>query len=548
MAQKLWRSLSVVCCASLVSVLMLSSSNPGLAGGMPQPRYDSATDQVFWFIQTSDTHIGASGSTDSNRLMWLVTEALQKIEPSFIIVTGDLTDSTNGNLLGIPNGPYQTEWTQYKSIVDPYVNSLNYYDIPGNHDAYNDQDFSYYLNNSVQGRATHQTQVSFVKDFGYGKYHFLGINTADNSGAKFSLSWPYGDYAGLDLTELGFIRDEMHAYPDANLTLVFGHHPLFDTGDSQDTYVYYGLADFMSLMDSSYSTVYGYGHTHAFSEAFFVPSDPLYKGFFYFNVASLAKSSANQYTIIAIDHDGLSSKTRTVGMWPAVLITAPLDVELGVNNPYTYSVLASTSNPIRALVFDKNPVSTVQYRIDGGTTWYFMDPVSGNAHLWQGLWNAASLAQGSHTVEVKATSSSGTSNDVVTVNLVGAAPTLKIGATFNEIGKYVTSRKTGTSFVPGTSFKQGDRVVLRMLVKDTNGSPVSGATVNLSISGPSTAATSAVSGSNGIAEASWPTSALNKRGVGGTPTGSYTATVNSVVGALPWDEISKTQNFVLAGR
>ena len=51
------------------------------------------------------------------RLRWLVTTARSIINPSFIVATGDLTDSTNGGVLGIPNGPWQAEWDEYKEIL-----------------------------------------------------------------------------------------------------------------------------------------------------------------------------------------------------------------------------------------------------------------------------------------------------------------------------------------------------------------------------------------------------------------------------------------------
>ena len=102
----------------------------------------------------SDLHIGQRGTTDSTRLQWLVTTARNVIKPSFIVATGDLTDSTNGNLFGIPNGPYQAEWDQYKAILTARMPGPDFfYDLPGNHDAYSDPDFAYYLANSVQGRA-----------------------------------------------------------------------------------------------------------------------------------------------------------------------------------------------------------------------------------------------------------------------------------------------------------------------------------------------------------------------------------------------------------
>ena len=82
----------------------------------------------------------------------LVSQARNVINPSFIVVTGDLTDSTNGNIFGYPNGPYQAEWEQYKNILSSNgVDASFYYDIPGNHDAYNEQYFIYYVANSIQG-------------------------------------------------------------------------------------------------------------------------------------------------------------------------------------------------------------------------------------------------------------------------------------------------------------------------------------------------------------------------------------------------------------
>ena len=98
--------------------------------------YSSKTNRIFWFIHASDLHIGTGGSTDSNNLSWLVTTAKNTINPSFIVVSGDLTDSTNDNSLGYPDGPYQEEWNLYKSIVDGKVDAGMYFDIPGNHDDY----------------------------------------------------------------------------------------------------------------------------------------------------------------------------------------------------------------------------------------------------------------------------------------------------------------------------------------------------------------------------------------------------------------------------
>ena len=146
------------------------------------------------------------------------------------------------------------------------------------------------------------------------------------------------------------------------------------------------------------------------------------EGVFYFNVSSLGKDSPNQFTVTAIDCNGIASVTQTAGTWPVVLITAPMDKNLGKNvNPFTYSVTNSAANPIRALVFDTGIVNQVQYRIDLAGSWYPMQRTSGTnpnyPHLWEATWNATALASGEHTIEVQASTASGVRTDTVKVNV-----------------------------------------------------------------------------------------------------------------------------------
>jgi hypothetical protein len=521
-----------------------------LSAGSPYSAYYSAdTDKILWFIQASDPHIGTSGSTDSNNLQWLVGQARQAIAPSFIVVSGDLTDSTNGNIFGYPNGPYQAEWDQYKTILSASgVDASSYFDFPGNHDAYNDKYFSYYLANSIQGRATGKTQASWTRTGPWGTYHFLGINTADNTGAAFSLFWPYGDYAGLDSSELSFISSAMNANAGAGLTLVFGHHPLASTGDSTDTYLFYGKDEFISLMNNHGASLYGYGHTHASSEQFF--SQNMTSGIFYFNVSSLGKDSPNQYAVTAIDCNGIASVTQSVNTWPVVLITAPMNRRLGGTvNPYAYPVTNSASNPVRALVFDPSTVTQVQFRVNGGA-WQPMTVVSGNPRLWQGIWNASSLTEGEYSLDVQATTGSGVRSDTISTYVKSQVQT-KIGISETlSIGKYVTSgsRKTKTTVFENTeTFKQGETVVIRGTVKNMSGTPVPNATIGLAITGPSSITlTSALSNSSGVAEAKWTTTAPNKRGQGGTPTGTYSATVTGLSATgYQWDGVVESSSFTI---
>jgi hypothetical protein len=148
-------------------------------------------------------------------------------------------------------------------------------------------------------------------------------------------------------------------------------------------------------------------------------------GVFYFNVSSIGKDSPNQYAVTAIDCNGISSATQTVGTWPVVLITAPMNRRLGgIVNPYAYTVTNASSNPIRALVFDPATVTQVQFRVNAGA-WQQMTVAPDSPGLWHGIWDASALPEGEHTIDVQATTGSGTRTDTVTTYVKSSStPTL----------------------------------------------------------------------------------------------------------------------------
>jgi hypothetical protein len=395
---------------SFLIVLLFPAPGMALRG---QAYYHSSADRLFWFMIISDSHIGVDGNQDTEYLTWAVTEARSIIDPLFIVNSGDLTDSTNGGT--IPNGPYEEEWIDYRQIInDAGLTPDIYYDIPGNHDAYNDKDFAYYKAYSMQGSAHNATQHSWVKTFEFGSYQFLGICTAGNDGAPFSI-WPwdnFGDHAGLDQVELGFIEAELKAQPLAELVLIFGHHP-FEAGydDWTDTGLSYGLSNFLNLIDAYGVSLYEFGHTHDYNENIY--SQDLSNGIFYMTVDSLGKSNNDHYAVMALDGNGISIVPGQKGEWPLVLITAPMDRCLGIcPNSFAYDIPQSHANPIRALVFDKNPVSLVDFRIDETGDWQPMQPVDGTP-VWFGLWDARLYTPGPHTIEVRA-QGSGVTTDSVT--------------------------------------------------------------------------------------------------------------------------------------
>ncbi len=131
-----------------------------------------------------------------------------------------------------------------------------------------------------------------------------------------------------------------------------------------------------------------------------------------------------------------------------------------------------------------------------------------------------------------------------------AAGQLDAGVASLATGVYQTTGKgknKTVTFVATSSFAVGDGVVLRGHVEDGTGNPVSGATVTFEISGPETASLSAgPSDTGGAVETVWQTEGPNKKGRGGTPAGTYTATTSNVsVDGYDWNAQGTAVSFSL---
>ncbi|MEJ2485228.1 MAG: hypothetical protein P8Y68_05790 [Anaerolineales bacterium] len=121
-----------------------------------------------------------------------------------------------------------------------------------------------------------------------------------------------------------------------------------------------------------------------------------------------------------------------------------------------------------------------------------------------------------------------------------------------SVSELVTGKLTGKgknlTFTLTTLFAAGDSVIFQAKVVDTStGLPIPNATVDITIIGPETVTLiSGLSDSAGIAEATWRTSAPNKRGQGGTTPGDYTATVSNVtVSGYNWDGVTAWNAFTI---
>ncbi len=351
-----------------------------------EPRYTDDADAVFWFMVISDVHCGAlefGRNVPVENLGWALGEANRAIDPEFIVNCGDLTDSTNGGILPA-QGPFQEEWDMYSGVLSEYgMRHDFYYDLPGNHDAYNDFGLTYYLANSMQGQATGKLQYAWEQTYDFGRYSFFAVNTADRTGGSWGSNRP-----GLRPSELQDFEALLYTHRLGNLRIVFGHHPISFFKD--------GAAEFTDLLHTYNVNAYIYGHTHLNFVSWM-------DGILSFNISSLSQDLDRRYAVFAIDNDAISYGTKGVWELGLLIVTAPWNVDLAGGNPHAYLVSRnSPSNPVRALFFDSNPPRSVQYSLNHGL-WQPMEEV--REHLYQGWFDARQLDSGRQRLQVKAITS-----------------------------------------------------------------------------------------------------------------------------------------------
>lgn len=373
----------------LLAALPARAADPGAA------RYLDDTDGIFWFLHISDTHVGEDlgyGTQDTDNLSWVLAAADGVIFPEFIVCTGDLVDATDGWL--VPSGQYQSEWDEYDGLLAGRSVTF-FHDLPGNHDTYFDEGATHYLGNSLIGTSYGTMHEAWSHAFPFGEYLFVGLNSADTSGA-----WAGFDNPGIGAEEQAVLAESLAAWDEARLAFVFSHHPSDDLEE--------GAEEVEALLAEGGVSAWGAGHVHAHSEE-------QRAGTLHLVLDSSGKGEEHNLGLYAVDHDGVALRAADIGRWPLVLITAPVDAGLGGENPWAYTVsIHHDANPVRALVFDENPPVSVYFRVDGGEA-VAMEEQAPN--IWQAPWDATGLSEGRHEVAVHAVSLSGSDSHTIEVEV-----------------------------------------------------------------------------------------------------------------------------------
>ena len=195
-----------------------------------------AAEEDFFFIQLSDTHWGFTGpavNPDSTGTLKKAVEAVNnlKIQPDFIMFTGDLTHVTDDDK------DRRKRLSEFRDVIGNLkVKNMRF--MPGEHDAGLDE-----------GEA--------FKEF-FGKTHYA----FDHKGVHFIVLDNVSDPTStIGEEQLEWLSADLKQHDKNSQIVVFTHRPLFDLYPDWDWYTRDGAKAMGLLMPYSNVTIF-YGHIH----------------------------------------------------------------------------------------------------------------------------------------------------------------------------------------------------------------------------------------------------------------------------------------------
>ncbi|KAL0084270.1 Metallo-dependent phosphatase-like protein [Phycomyces blakesleeanus] len=195
---------------------------------------------IFYFVQISDLHISKfrpKGHT--HYFLHFIRSILPVLKPSFVVVTGDLTDAKD--MRRVTSQQYVEEWSLYNYAIDQGVQGTRWYDMRGNHDCF---DLPSWKSRANLYR-THGQSASLIAEGGgiyaweerleYGRYKFIAIDACPKKGPSRPLNF-FGYLTSKAMDQLA-----SHVLSDSyNHTFMFSHYPtttmVFGLGDILQAY------------------------------------------------------------------------------------------------------------------------------------------------------------------------------------------------------------------------------------------------------------------------------------------------------------------------
>ncbi|KAI9593790.1 Metallo-dependent phosphatase-like protein [Syncephalis fuscata] len=308
-------------------------------------------DNILYFMQISDLHISRYHTVGGvAHLMHFLQTTLPLVSPSFVLVTGDLTDAKSERVLA--GVQFEDEWQTYhrllksSGVLDKAEGKF-WHDLRGNHDCFSVNGWKDKNNYYRQyGASPHDGGWSFDVKRSFGNYSFVAIDGCPQIGT----GRLYNFFGYVDTNEMNQFAQALDESRTSQHTFLLSHYPVTTTvfGITSDGRTFDELSRGISM--------YLCGHLHRLAGGL---GDMLqgYKpsGFMELELPDLKLTAS--YRILAIDHDMISitDQILEVPEIPMPIISA----ELPEKQPSSPVILITNPKDARYLMPDREPISRI---------------------------------------------------------------------------------------------------------------------------------------------------------------------------------------------
>ncbi|KAF9119027.1 Transmembrane protein 62 [Mortierella sp. 14UC] len=255
-------------------------------------------DNIFYFIQVSDLHISTFRKASTANFYTFLSTAIPLVEPAFVVVTGDLTDAKDKQLVG--SMQYVNEWVTYRDALEESGvltkrNGTFWHDLRGNHDCFNVPSWDSKENMFADLSASQSPGFMFDVRTGYGKYGFIGIDACPKPGP----ARPYNFFGLFETPDMDHLSERLALSDGNNHTFVFSHYPVTTTMFGETS-----LGESFADLSKSFS-VYMCGHLHKLKWGL---GDALqsYQPTHFLELEVGDMKQNGLYRIMVVDHDMIS--------------------------------------------------------------------------------------------------------------------------------------------------------------------------------------------------------------------------------------------------
>ncbi|RDX91981.1 putative metallophosphoesterase, partial [Mucuna pruriens] len=360
------RSTRVIVAISILFGICAAASNERVTNVREGP------DSVVWVVQLSDLHFSVHHPNRALDFAQLVGPALSIINPSLVLITGDLTDGKSEDLLTMKQN--EDEWVEYQNTMDIVIEKSGlqkslFFDLRGNHDNFGvpvvGGFFDFFSKYSINGQLGRNGSVNSVTLETRERNHlFVGFDSTMSIGLRGPTNF-FGHPTDQLLEDLDLELSQWDSQSEKSVTKIsFGHFPLSFSAPSSSGRT---LEDFNIHQSSSESAV------NCSLGA------PQIQEFWEWEMGDWRKSRA--FRILAIDRGHVSYVDldfKSGTKHAIILPTFPLDSRFMStsscrHNYECQSVAPSSYETIRALVFSVSQLVSVVARV--------YDSQSGNLDL-----------------------------------------------------------------------------------------------------------------------------------------------------------------------